>query len=207
MIKYFPIYIFILLAIIATFLYWKTLLKKSPKLRWDWYNNISATLISILLAVSIGIGIFFFQNSVIQKQDKEKYLYILNVELAATWQSLYTTDNPLNINFENETYSFYVVYLQSIILEEAVRSGLFNKEETRILLRLIRYINFHNKNLDLLINLLPQLSFDNLILQKIKMTWKAHIKTRDKIIDDIQIINKQLQLPDLVKRMKIFSPE
>ena len=202
--KYIPVISFVLLAIISTCLYAKILLIKSPELIWGWYNSVSATLISVLLAVSIGIAIFFFQNSVIQQQDKEKYIFILNVELAATWQGLQTIDNPLNIKFENETYSFYVVYLQSIILEEAVRSGLFNKEETRTLLRLIRYINFHNMILDLLINLIPQLSFDNLAIQKFKVAWDNHIKTRNKIINDIQVINKQLPLPDLVERIKLF---
>lgn len=205
--KYIPVISFILLAIISTCLYAKMLLKKSPELIWDWYNSVSATLISVLLAVSIGIAIFFFQNSVIQQQEKEKYIFILNVELAATWQGLQTIDNPLNVKFENETYSFYVVYLQSIILEEAARSGLFNKEETRILLRLTRYINFHNMNLNLLISLIPQLNSDALSKQKIKMIWDSHIKTRSKIIKDIQIINEQLQLPDLIERIKQLPPQ
>jgi len=205
--KYIPVISFILLAIISTYLYAKILLKKSPELIWGWYNSVSATLISVLLAVSIGIAIFFFQNSVIQQQEKEKYIFILNVELAATWQGLQTIDNPLNIKFENETYSFYVVYLQSIILEEAARSGLFNKEETRTLLKLTRYISFHNMNLNLLVSVIPQLNSDALIKQKIKIIWDSHIKTRNEIIKDIQIANRQFQLPDLAERIKKLPPQ
>lgn len=205
--KYVLVIISILLAVAFAYLYAKILLNKYPKKIWDWYNNVSATLISVVLAVAIGIGIFFFQNSVIQNAEKEKYIFILNVELAATWQGLQTIDNPLNIKFEDETYSFYVVYLQSIILEEAARSGLFNKEETRTLLKLTRYISFHNMNLNLLISVIPQLNSDALTKQKIKMIWDSHIKTRNEIIKDIQIANRQFQLPDLAERIKKLPPQ
>jgi len=99
------------------------------------------------------------------------------------------------------------VYLQSIILEEAARSGLFNKEETRTLLKLTRYISFHNMNLNLLISLIPQFNGDVLTKQKIKMTWDAHVKTRNELIKDIQIANKQFKLPDLTERIKKLPPQ
>lgn len=190
-----------LVAIIA---YELILRKKSPEQLWNWRNNLITTFISVLLAVSIGIGIFFFQNSIIQQQEKKKYLFLLNVELASTWQTLQQIDNPLDINFENKTYSFHVVFLQYIVLEDAARSGVFNENETRTLFKLARWIRFHNMNLNLLISVIPQLYSDVLTRQKINMIWDSHIKTRNGIIKDIQIANKQFQLLGLSERMKQF---
>lgn len=190
--------------LVAIITYELILRKKSPEQLWNWRNNLITTFISVLLAVSIGIGIFFFQNSIIQQQEKKKYLFLLNVELASIWQALQQIDNPLNINFENKTYSFQVVFLQYIVLEDAARSGVFNENETRTLFKLTRWIRFHNMNLNLLLSVVPQLYSDVLTRQKINMIWDSHIKTRNEIIKDIQIANKQFQLLGLSERMKQF---
>jgi hypothetical protein len=204
--NYYIVIILILLATICAYLYSRILFSIKPDKIWDWYNSISSTLISVVLALAIAIGIFFFQTNIIQKAEKDKYLFVLDVELAATWQGVQNTENPLNVNYKNTTYSFNVVYLQSIILEEAARSGLFNEKETRLLLKLTRYINFHNMNLDLLISLIPRID-DPFSEQKINMSWKAHTKTRDMIINDIQNICNFISLPELTKRIKILPPK
>lgn len=205
--QYAPIIIFVILAITLAVFYTYIIRKKSPEEQWNWWHGLIATLVSVLLGVSIAIGIFFFQNNVVQYQDKRKYTSLVSTELAATWQGLQTVDNPLNINFDNKTYSFHIGFLQSVVLEDAARSGLFDEEETRTLLKLARWIRFHNMNLNLLISVIPQIKNDTLTMQKIEMIWTSHIKTRNEIIKDIQLANRQFDLPALNKRIQKFPPK
>jgi len=207
LLQYAPIIIFTVLAITIAVFYTYIISKKSPGEQWNWWHGLIATLVSVLLGVSIAIGIFFFQNDVVQNQDKRKYTSLVSTELAATWQGLQAVDNPLNINFDRKTYSFHIGFLQSVVLGDAARSGLFNEEETRTLLKLTRWIQFHNMNLNLLISVIPQSRNDILSRQKIEMIYVSHIKTRNEIIKDIQIANRQFDLPGLNKRIQKFPPK
>ena len=204
MLKYLPIIVCFVLAIALAVIYTLILPKEQC---WNWWHGLIATLVSVLLGISIAIGIFFFQNYVVQNQDKKKYTSLVSTELAATWQGLQTIENPLNINSDNKTYSFHVVFLQSVVLEDAARSGLFDEEETRTLLKLARWIRFHNMNLNLLISVIPQARNDTLTMQKIEMIYTSHINTRNELIKDIQIANKQFDLPALNKRIQKFPPK
>jgi hypothetical protein len=171
---------------------------------WSWWIGLTSTLVSVFLGISIAIGIFFFQNNVTQKQDKEKFLFLLDTELSATWQGLQTVDNPLNIKINEKTFSFHVVFLQQIALEEAARTGLFDKIETRVLLKLARWISFHNMNLNLLINSIPNLTNDSLSEQRMNMIWKSHKSTRESLIKDIMGLYQVFQLETLKERIKQF---
>ena len=205
--KYLPVLGFIILAILIAVLFSYLLYEKSPDQIWSWWTGLTSALVSVLLGISIAIGIFFFENSVTQKQEKEKYLFILGTELAATWQGLNTVDNPLNVKFRDKTYGFHVGFLQKIIIEEAVRTGLFDKHQTQSLLKLSRWISFHNMNLNLLISILPNMSTDQFSEQKINMVWKSHHETRDVLIKDIQKMNLMFNLKTLEKRIKLIPPE
>ena len=166
--KYLPVIGFAILAISIAVIFSCLIQENSQDQIWSWWSGLTSALVSVLLGISIAIGIFFFQNSVTQKQEKEKYLFLLGTELSATWQGLHTVDNPLNINIGDKIYKFHVTFLQLIVLEEAARTGLFDKDETRILLKLARWISFHNMNLNLLISIMSNLGNDRLSEQKIK---------------------------------------
>jgi len=181
--------------------------KKRPDQVWSWRNSLVATLVSVLLGVSVAIFIFYFQNSATHSQQKQKYLSLLDTELAATWQALQTVDNPLEIRYGDKTYTFYVRFLPSSILEEAARSGRFDEIETRALFKLLRYIRFHNMILNLLLNSLPHLQPELLRhRQEMQMLWNAHKDTRDEVVKDIQAVNHHFQLEALSKRIKDFPP-
>jgi hypothetical protein len=205
--QYVSVILFVIFAILLAAVYTYIIQIKSQDQLWNWWHSLIATLVSVLLGVSVAIGIFFYQNNVTQNEEKGKFIFLLDTELAATWQALQSLDNPLNINFEGKTYSFHVGFLQSIILEEAARSGLFNKEETRMLLKLARYINFHNMDLNLLISIIPQTRNDSLTQQKIIMVWNAHVKTRNEILKDLQLASKQFKLESLNERIKMLPPQ
>lgn len=205
--KYLPVIGFAILAILIAVIFSHLIQEKSPDQIWSWWTGLTSAFVSVLLGISIAIAIFFFQNSVTQKQEKEKYLFLLGTELSATWQGLHTVDNPLNINTGDKTYRFHVTFLQSIVLEEAARTGLFDKDETRILLKLARWISFHNMNLNLLISSIPNLGNDRLSEQKINMIWKSHKETRAVLIKDVQAINHLFNLETLKERIKQFPPE
>ena len=205
--KYRPLIVFSVFAVLIAVIFSFLIQVIAPEQIWSWWIGLTSTLVSVLLGVSIAIGIFFFQNSATQKQDKEKYLFLLDTELSATWQGLQTIDNPLNIKIHDKTFSFHVSFLQQIVLEEAARTGLFNKVETRILLKLARWISFHNMNLNLLINFLPILTNDSISDQKCNMIWKSHKETRAILIRDIQGTCKTFQLEMLQERIKKFPPE
>lgn len=181
--------------------------KKRPDQVWSWWNSLVATLVSVLLGVSVAIFIFYLQNSATQSQQRQKYLSLLDTELAATWQALQTVDNPLEVRRGDKTYTFYIGFLESSILEEAARSGRFDEIETRALFKLLRYIRFHNMILNLLLNSLPHLQPELLRhRQEMQMLWKSHKETRDELVNNIQAINHHFQLEALSKRIKDFPP-
>jgi hypothetical protein len=196
--------LFTLFAFLIAALFSCLILTKAPDQIWSWWIGLTSTLVSVFLGISIAIGIFFFQKSVTQKQDKEKFLFLLDTELSATWQGLQTVDNPLNIKINEKTFSFHVVFLQQIVLEEAARTGLFDKTETRVLLKLARWISFHNMNLNLLINSIPNLTNDSLSEQKMNMIGKSHKGTRENLIKDIMGLHQVFQLETLKERIKLF---
>lgn len=196
--------IFALLALLIAVFFTYLIQTEAPDQIWSWWIGLTSTLVSVILGISIAIGIFFFQNNVNQEQDKKKFLFLLDTELSATWQGLQTIDNPLNIKINEKTYSFHVVFLQHIVLEDAARTGLFDKIETRVLLKLNRWINFHNMNLNLLINTMSNLSNDPLSDQKINMIWKSHKNTRETLIQNIHDIYQVFELETLKERIKRF---
>lgn len=122
---------------------------------WAWLHNFIATLISIIFVLVIGIFLFSYQS---QKSDdmKKEYLgRLLSAEVQSNTELL-EKEPSLNIEFATAGRKEKVLfaYPSSLILKDAIRSGLFPAGEVRRMVALEHNIALYNNMLGSLLSYL-----------------------------------------------------
>jgi len=120
----------------------------------DWLNTLISTLTSVLFALIIAILLFYYQDNLIKKDTKNKYIAIIEKYIIEIWKSSSNLKDPQITYFiDKKKYDFYLFNIHKIIFEQAISSNVFDVEQTGFLLSILSVIDFHDIVIEKFINL------------------------------------------------------
>lgn len=133
--------ILVLLLVAFSFVVYLGYNEKPNEKFWDWLIALMATFISFPLGLVFGFFHLNRQNAATQRRRKEELRELLIVELQET--------RDLGACANRRPTKTTLTYIQPLILEEAVKSGLFGRELTKDMLKLAK--TYHKYNDDVTI--------------------------------------------------------
>lgn len=170
----------------------------------NWLNTLISTIISVLLALMIAIYIFYYQTNLIQKETKNKFIPLIEMELTDIWKSLSNLINPMKVIFsDGKELDFYATIFPDIIFEQAICSNVFNQEQTRFLLAMKCAINFNRRIIEQFINMNPRIGEnpDN-YKKSLEFLHINHEKSIKDLKKNILLANKYFEFNELDKETK-----
>lgn len=170
----------------------------------SWLNTLISTIISILLALIIAICIFYYQTNLTQKDTKNKFIPLIEMELIDIWKSLSNLKNPMKVIFsDGKELDFYATIFPDIIFEQAICSNVFNQEQTRFLLAMKCAINFNRRIIEQFINMNPRIdeSPDN-YKKSLDFLHINHEKSSKDLKKNILLAKKYFEFSELDKEIK-----
>lgn len=121
----------------------------------SWLYTLFSTFISILLVLSIGIGLFYYQTDIIDKNRKKQLKELVSLELSDTIMKLADISGKFfGIYSGSYRDSTIITYIQPLALEEAVYSGLFDAYHTKKMLELGLEMRVYNTQVSYLLSVL-----------------------------------------------------
>jgi hypothetical protein len=133
----------VLIAVFLTASVSVLILILAPEELWEWVAAATATLISAILAVTVGIVLFNLQSKDTDNRELERYRQLLQVELTEAMTALEDTP-PVEAALDGSNEQVILTNIQPLILEDAGRSGLFAPEQTQNMLSLVRLMRIYN---------------------------------------------------------------
>lgn len=184
----------IISTIIVIVVYSIYLAKKSPQQGWNWSTTLIATFVSLLLAISVGIMLFQYRQNQKNENNRTRYLKLLQSELSDTKRTL-SNPNRMDIIIKDKKYEAFITYIQPIITEDAIRSGLFSELISENLLNLARKINLFNVKTQFLMTILSSFEASDMGFTNLIPTAINNIEnSRKAILQAINLISKQLNI-------------
>jgi len=170
----------------------------------SWRNTLISTLISVLFALVIAMFLFYFQDNLIKKDTKNKYITIIEKYLIEIWEISSNLIDPQIIYFiDKEELDFYLFNIHKIIFEQAICSNVFDVEQTGFLLTMISVIDYHNTIKEKFINM--SIRFDENSNSDIKSLRILHINNKESITalnNAIESANEYFEFNELNKEIK-----
>lgn len=116
-----------------------------------WLNTLMATVLSVFSALVVGLVLFRFQTKETDAKKREELAALLGAELAEIEREFLDsrTAVPDEILEDRRSSAFHEIRLSihhphPLVIEEAIRSGLFDAELTSGMLVLAREMKAHN---------------------------------------------------------------
>ncbi len=136
-----PIIIILALAI-GTIIFFSVLIKnRRPDEYWNWWISFIATIVSLILGAGIGIYLFDYNQERIKNYEKERLTSALEAELSELY-SVLISGNKFHIKDKNnQNIEALMINLKQIMVDDAIRSNLFDKDTTMQLIKISRNIN------------------------------------------------------------------
>ena len=124
--------VLILLAITSAAAFWYDRFLCPREERWAWRHNLASTIISVALGVVTAIAIFQYQAHEQDSERKSRLRTQLSQELSATYRDLYGPPSS-GLNVAGEYLQTRPSIIQIVAVDDAVRSGLFGVDESKLL--------------------------------------------------------------------------
>ena len=103
--------------------------------RWAWRHNLASTLISVALGIATAIGIFQYQGHQQDAERRTRLCMLLNEELVAVDRDL-AGPATTGLLVGSEYMPARPAVIQTLIIDEAIKSGLFGDSQSRLLTEL-----------------------------------------------------------------------
>lgn len=133
------------LAVVAPLTFLTLVGVLSPSTFWSSLSTFASTVISVLAAFFIGVGLYDRQVRIADVKKVEQLNHALVAELSEMHRAL---ERPMlyKLPLSNRPHmdTIPVTYVYPIMLEDAARSGFFNTTFTRQMLELARTIHIYN---------------------------------------------------------------
>lgn len=150
-------------VILGVLLYTSILALFSPQNLIGWLNTLIATVVSVFSALIIGILLYRYQTRENDRKKREELRELLIAELKETARLV--EEHRTTINIKSRTRERFSPYNfdahlkrhhpQPLIVEEAVKSGLFSTELTKKLQALSRLMHTHQIEVGYAVDSLP----------------------------------------------------
>lgn len=192
-----------LFAIIIALIYSIILYRRTRNEFMSWFHSLVSSVVSILLGISVAFFLFSSQQRITDDAARQRYLNLVRMELSGVKQRL--TDQTLKASFSTALgeRSSHVTYIQPIVLEEAGKSGLFQENQSFMMLDISGSIRMYNRKTDILFDLLSS-SKEPLGLSKNLDAAIENIETSRKgILKGLDLLSKELKI-ELANNIKVY---
>lgn len=177
--------------------------KKSTSEILSWFHSFFATLVSVLLGVSVAMYLFNIQQENKAKSDKERLLSLLSLELTRI-QHILKDSKRSNLTLPGgQIVKLQIISLESVILEQAGKSGLFNASESFMMLDLTGSIRNWNRKTEGLQNSINSSSGNPNFASRINWYIENIDKSRSGILTGTTLLSKELKI-SLNKKVKEY---
>lgn len=174
---------------------------------WAARHSLFATLVSVLIGISVAIGLFNAQTYVTDQQRRNNLMRQLGAFVSETQRKFDTEDkDKLHANIFGLKRDFVVTHIHPFILEEAIRSGLFNDQETELMLLLHSKISSYNAREQFLLSLLPSLN-DPLTKPIFKFAIDQLVSQQEVLMNDLQVLSAFMKLPPAQLKLPLELPK
>jgi hypothetical protein len=110
-----------------------------------WFSTLVSTVASVWAALLIGLILFQHHTQEIDRKKKEELEKLLKTELSEVRRLIEKVRTDVPDGAPTSHGMQYVLhYTHPLIVEEAARSGLFDTEQTSVMLTLARNMRQHN---------------------------------------------------------------
>lgn len=150
-------------AVGGALLYTAILLLFSRSNLVEWFNTLIATVLSVFAALVVGIVLYRYETTENDRKEREELGELLITELKET--ATLIEENRTTINIRSHTRERFSPHdfdarlkrhhPQPLIVEEAVKSGLFSAELTKQLQAISRLMHTHQIEVGYAVQSLP----------------------------------------------------
>jgi hypothetical protein len=170
------------------------LAKRRREELWAWLHNFIATLISIIFVLVIGIFLFNYQSDKSEEMERQYLSRLLSAEVRSNTELL-EKEPSLSIEFAaaGRKEKVLFAYPSSLVLKDAIRSGLFPTAEVRRMAALEHNIALYN---NMLASLLSYLTASSPRDESVGVILVGNInKTRMYLLRELEYFRKEAGLP------------
>lgn len=180
--------------------------RRAPSEAWNWWHSFVATLVSILMGVTIAIFLFQAEQRTVTKAEKQRHLSLLRLELSGIRRTLLDT-NRSNISVHSGVrLPAQVTYIQPLILEEAGRSGLFDDNTSFMMIDLSGSMRMFNKKTQVLLDLLGSSKEPIGLEENVRGTITNIARSRGGILKGIKLLSTDLGI-ELTDKIRVYYPD
>lgn len=109
---------------------------------WGWRHNLYATMVSVLIGVSIAIFLFNIQNYLSDISKRNNFNILLAAQMTDTLRGI--SGEPLKVKIGRDTIGVVITTLQPNLLESAASSGLYSHDVTEFMIHFSREMALYN---------------------------------------------------------------
>jgi len=135
--------IVVVIIIVTAIFYGRSVSKKDESRANAWKDSFMSVLLSALLAFSLALVLYYWQKNDEEDAKREAHIVLLENEISYVVNSIEKRLNTSPI-FGEDTIRTRIVYLPSVVLEEAGKSGLFPASRSWSMLSLAALIREYN---------------------------------------------------------------
>ncbi len=147
-----------------------------------------------MLGIPVAIAIYRLQQTDIARQERERHLQLLSLELTSV-QHILRDDKRVHITTRNgRQFKVQITNLEPIVLETAGKSGLFTEQESFMMLDLTGSMRMWNKKTEALLNALNGVSDDPALDSRIELFMTNLDKSRSGILTGTTILSQRLDI-------------
>lgn len=138
------------ISLVAVLIYTLVIVFLKKKELWNWFHTFCATFITFSCALAVGVILFNHQLSTQERLRKNDMKLLLEAELSDIIGLMEKNDNLLELILPSQKHKVLVTYIQPIVINEAIKSGVFNAVDSENLLHLSRRIERYNSSVSFL---------------------------------------------------------
>ena len=169
-----------------------------------WCHSLVAGIVSILLGISVGFFLFSSQQRMSDDAARQRHLNLVRMELSGVKRSL--TDQTVKANFSTAfgERSSHVTYIQPIVLEEAGKSGLFQENQSFMMLDISGSIRMYNRKTGILFDLLSSSKEPLGLAKNLDAAIENIENSRKGILTGLDLLSKELKI-ELTDNIKVYE--
>lgn len=150
-------------------------------------------VVSTLFAVSVALIVFFIQQQEADLDNRQKQLDLVTLELANLRSNLHSADR---VKFIVDEKVFFVQLFQHepITLEQAAKSGLFNKDQSWQLIDFSQSVRNWNFKVALAVSIMNEPSTDSTKSARLEWINKNIIRSQAGLLKGVDILEEKLKI-------------
>jgi hypothetical protein len=139
------LFVSLIIPVITIILFSILIKRKKPDEYWNWWISFISTIVSLMLGVVVGVSLFEYSQNRIKLDEKARLSNMLCIELSDIYDEL---SHEKFTTIDNKQIQTLVIKLDEIIINEAIRSNLFDEGITNQLILISRDITMLNMSVD-----------------------------------------------------------